>query len=434
MTAMLRVPELDLYAIFDRMSDGVIVISPDGKTVYRNPAMATLPGYLEQRVLDYRGPNKCCCVQEQCSDPVEYTFLEGWTLSCHTIGTDTAYIFKLNDQLQSRIVQLREEFSQHMANGVLPETAALRVLRSCVNTRWVSIGATDLVKRRATFNIAYDGDKIVKGIVPDITPVKEFDFCEAVVTTDAIGRCFEEHHRAHAIGINYIVGVSLLNLRQECVGLALLADDHEPDNLYELVTLLQELRVLFAPFYEANNAYCEARAALEEAHTDALTGKGNRRACEAFLQECLDDLAFETQDSDILAMLDPNSMRNAIIMLIDFDGFKRINDQMGHEEGDRLLRLVSDELAALDSNSKVFRLGGDEFVQVFPRAGSLEAEDLRQKINLIELKMRKVGFESIGLSMGVVHFFEGDGTIPSLFTLADARMYHDKHLRQVSFL
>ena len=55
-------------------------------------------------------------------------------------------------------------------------------------------------------------------------------------------------------------------------------------------------------------------------------------------------------------------------MLLDLDGFKEINDSLGHAAGDGVLRTVADRLAAtLGPHVFVGRLGGDEFAIVLPR-------------------------------------------------------------------
>ena len=425
---------MDLYAIFDRMSDGVMIVSPAGEVLYLNQTMSSLPDGLENNVLGYRRVAKDCCSQNECHAPKTDIAPEGWSMFCHMVGNNTAYIFRQDDQLMERIERLRDEFTRQMVDGVSPSLAAMQVLRKFVSSRWVAIGAVDPEIGDVTFDVAFDGDKIRTDIIPNIVHNGDLDFCGSIVATSAISKCFDQPELAKAMGIRHLIGVSLKNLHDQCVGFALLADDIEPDNVNETVTLLREVCTLYGPFFQAETAQSVARVAVAEANTDALTGKGNRRACEAYLQECLDDMAYEVEDSPALAMFDPDTMRNSIVMLIDVDGFKRINDLMGHEEGDRALWLVAHHLSKIDPDSRVFRLGGDEFVQVFPRAGSLESEDLRRNINEVEKALMQEGFEGIGLSMGVVHFFEGDGSMTSLLTLADARMYNDKRLRSVSFI
>lgn len=103
------------------------------------------------------------------------------------------------------------------------------------------------------------------------------------------------------------------------------------------------------------------------AHTDPLTGIGNRR----WLTECLDEISSDLQPYAVLMM--------------DLDNFKQINDQYGHDMGDLVLvraaRLIAESLRPDDI---VGRFGGEEFVVVLPGASMAEAravaERLREKI------------------------------------------------------
>lgn len=103
------------------------------------------------------------------------------------------------------------------------------------------------------------------------------------------------------------------------------------------------------------------------AHTDPLTGIGNRR----WVTECLEELA--------------TSPEPYAVLMLDLDDFKAINDEFGHDVGDSVLvraaRLIADNLRPGD----IFgRFGGEEFVVVLPNAGMVEAravaERLRQKV------------------------------------------------------
>ncbi|MEX0954243.1 MAG: EAL domain-containing protein [Rhizobiaceae bacterium] len=86
---------------------------------------------------------------------------------------------------------------------------------------------------------------------------------------------------------------------------------------------------------------------------DTLTGLGNR----ASLHEDLDGL------------LDGADARPAAVAIFDLDGFKDINDTLGHSVGDALLKEVARRLASVCSEGTVYRVGGDEFVLVLKGSG-----------------------------------------------------------------
>ncbi|MEM1045665.1 MAG: GGDEF and EAL domain-containing protein [Pseudomonadota bacterium] len=105
------------------------------------------------------------------------------------------------------------------------------------------------------------------------------------------------------------------------------------------------------------------RANLELARTDPLTGLANRRQ----LDDVLRRLAASADRSDT----------SLAVMHIDLDRFKQINDTLGHNAGDHVLRYVATLLTRMvDSSDLVARIGGDEFVVVMShgqRRGELEA-------------------------------------------------------------
>ncbi len=93
------------------------------------------------------------------------------------------------------------------------------------------------------------------------------------------------------------------------------------------------------------------RASRKDAVTDDLTGLGNRRHLLARLDRSIADAE---HDEDELALL-----------LIDLDGFKELNDTLGHHAGDEVLRQIGPRLSeALRARDTLARLGGDEFAVV----------------------------------------------------------------------
>jgi len=113
----------------------------------------------------------------------------------------------------------------------------------------------------------------------------------------------------------------------------------------------------------------------------------------------------------------------------DIDHFKRINDQYGHEAGDRLLRKVAD---ILNGNKRaedfLARIGGEEFVLLLPmtslEAGSTVATKLRLAIEATPFKHKRKP-EHITISCGLTEFRPGD-TPASVYARADQALYKAK--------
>lgn len=160
----------------------------------------------------------------------------------------------------------------------------------------------------------------------------------------------------------------------------------------------------------------QARASLQQAaHYDALTNLINRRGFNQIFAERLDE---QTQRDGMLG-----------VMFLDIDHFKRINDSLGHDAGDELLKAIASLIKAATRNQDVVaRLGGDEFCILFNLKSADEARGLAQRIlqkvrEPIDLCGRRmVMTTSIGISL-----FPDDGrTCDELLKHADLALYQSK--------
>jgi diguanylate cyclase (GGDEF)-like protein/PAS domain S-box-containing protein len=148
-----------------------------------------------------------------------------------------------------------------------------------------------------------------------------------------------------------------------------------------------------------------------DAHHDLLTGLPNRRRLEQRLAESLRDTPVG-------------------VLFVDLDGFKPVNDALGHEAGDELLRQVGARLSdCLRPSDVLARVGGDEFVLLLPGIGAADdtsalVERLRGRIaEPFELHGQEV---RIGASIGV--HLAGPGEPPdAVLRTADHAMYAVKH-------
>jgi diguanylate cyclase (GGDEF)-like protein len=152
----------------------------------------------------------------------------------------------------------------------------------------------------------------------------------------------------------------------------------------------------------------------EEARTDELTGLPNRRA---LLERA----------ARIVASATPS--RPAALLLLDLDGFKEVNDSLGHPAGDDLLCQVGPRLRdALRAGDVLARLGGDEFAVLLPDTVADEAEALAHRLR--ELLRRPFVVEGIrlhvGVSIGVATSPVPAASVQELLRCADVAMYHAK--------
>ena len=116
---------------------------------------------------------------------------------------------------------------------------------------------------------------------------------------------------------------------------------------------------------------------------------------------------------------------------MDLDGFKGVNDSLGHGSGDLLLHGIARRFSALlDTKATLARLSGDEFAVVLPDIADIaEAADVGARL----VKALKESFDlsghavSVGVSIGISVAPENGTTVSELLHTADAAMYIAKH-------
>ncbi len=146
---------------------------------------------------------------------------------------------------------------------------------------------------------------------------------------------------------------------------------------------------------------------------DMLTGLPNRRSL------------FE----DANRILINSNGKKAALLFIDMDNFKYINDTMGHEFGDLLIKGASERLSLdLFENSTLYRLGGDEFIIFAEETGLEGAEQLTADIMYSfreKFFINNIGFH-ISFSIGIAMYPDHGNTIEDLIKSADIAMYKAK--------
>ena len=157
-------------------------------------------------------------------------------------------------------------------------------------------------------------------------------------------------------------------------------------------------------------------------------------AAEAFQLSRTDDLTMLPNRRAVLATLDEalSSDRPVALMILDLDGFKDINDTLGHAAGDTMLELAARRMRqALPPDVLVARLGGDEFALVTHDADPLAALELAQFILGILLQPTLIdGLELVThASVGIAVRATNDDVSTDLLRRADIAMYQAKLTR-----
>jgi len=148
----------------------------------------------------------------------------------------------------------------------------------------------------------------------------------------------------------------------------------------------------------------------EQATRDELTGFFNRRMMDEMVPRELQRAA--------------RYHRDVSLAMLDLDGFKAVNDNLGHNEGDRLLRVFAGCIRKIARASDlVYRYGGDEFLLLMPETTREQADEVLKHLDgAICPELTRVTF-----SAGIASYVS-DASAEDLVKLADDRMYQSKRL------
>lgn len=180
-------------------------------------------------------------------------------------------------------------------------------------------------------------------------------------------------------------------------------------------------------YLEKTKALEEARAQIEYlynlAYTDDLTGLANKR----LLKDAFEEAAARNE--------------KIVLLFIDLNKFKNINDTYGHDVGDKTLKLVARTLASLTrptdviahidqnpGNNLPVRYAGDEFIMLFT---GVTLEDLQRKITDLKTTFSSLSLTEEGQEIAVrasigAYEYQKDDTLEHCQKQADIAMYADK--------
>ncbi|NNC64505.1 MAG: PAS domain S-box protein [Gammaproteobacteria bacterium] len=416
----LRVSELRFRELFDNVVDGVFQIAPDGEWLSANPALVAMLGY----------------------DDFEALKRGGSALAHHS---DEAARDSLIAEMKTNGRVRNFEYPMRRKDGklilVLENSRAVSDLSGEV--LYYEGTLTDITQRKLAESALYKEKERAQVTLQSIG--------DAVITTDARGNVDYlnpaaeelsgwERRRAQGQPIEKILclvddqtGDPVTNpvrraLREgRVVGLsdnvALQTDSGDHIAIQDSAAPIQDTRgeVLGAVmvFHDVRHARQLHHKLSYQASHDSLTGLINRREFEERLADALEAISGEETPAHVL-------------LYMDLDQFKVVNDTCGHTAGDLLLRQLGDLLQTKVRGSDVLaRLGGDEFAVLLVDCTLKEAvgvgEQLREAISEFRFAWRDSNLQ-VGVSIGIVELGEENQDVNELLSQADVACYVAKDL------
>ncbi len=184
---------------------------------------------------------------------------------------------------------------------------------------------------------------------------------------------------------------------------------------HNVISWVNGKKVCLFAIYDVTDKKNYQKRIEQQAYTDFLTGLFNRLCCERDLARVIDE--------------SKKSNKCGALLYMDLDDFKHINDALGHQYGDVLLKDISQGISSIKGlEDHCYRMGGDEFVMiVHPRAYD-ELDRIISDIKDVFLSpfILKDGEYYCTMSMGIVVFPEEGDKVGELIQKADVAMYEAK--------
>ncbi|WP_433058350.1 diguanylate cyclase [Dactylosporangium sp. CS-033363] len=153
----------------------------------------------------------------------------------------------------------------------------------------------------------------------------------------------------------------------------------------------------------------QARDLREQALHDPLTGLGNRHLLHEHAR----------------ASVHPGGPTS--VLVLDLDGFKEVNDRLGHAAGDELLQVTAARLRAeVRDHDLVVRLGGDEFVILLHDTDAHRAHEVAARLRESLTQPVRLGADTVHVDASIGAATARDGDLDNLMRVADAEMYRIK--------
>jgi len=387
--------------IINKLSDAIILVDQQGNILASNKVANNLSEEMKSFVCsnkNFRG---------------NMSQLESWQQP-HRIPLDNNFLWivpQIDVRAQATATLLEVFLKQLEANAPSHRAIALAISKS-LGWQWVAVNR---LINNDEFEIEtwIDGDEVVGPFVEKL----EGTACQIIlehgrfIYFNDIAEAFDDDEYSE-IGAKVYAGLAYQVCGKVFGHIFALHDTDEID-IRVADAILTMAAELLGSHLTLKTSQLQASAWHDEASTDALTGLLNRRAFD-----------------DYAGQLDPESKLS--LAFIDIDGMKKVNDQLGHEAGDKLLIDFSRGLKSISrQQDKIFRIGGDEFVIAMEYENQGLANTLPNRLQIVIDNYVDQSVIPIGASVGVGFLSETDGHFKSTLNLADRRMYQNKRARKV---
>lgn len=395
-----------LSAILNEVHEAVAVCDLLGNFVFLNNAWNELPEQLQH------------FSQAKLLSQVEGKFYSTNTAEFVSIqGFEDTFIAIVHRETQQ--IVLKNDVLTALLNATLQNKdifiESAKALGNILKWRWVVL--THFVSQEQIEVLAFwDKDHLEKNFnYPLIhTPCKKVFQNQQFIRINSLAQEYPDDEMVIDLGAIVYAGFVYKNKAQQVIGHIYLMHDTAQVDWQLAEEALHMVSTIVGTQLTLDQTEKEMLAHKELALTDALTHISNRLAFDKDLEQVMNQCSLSAKEHFMLAM-------------IDLDGMKQINDTLGHDGGDRLLKCFAEQLTKMGrEQDHAYRFGGDEFAFIFRFVGVSQKDLLKERFGHVVEQVKNNGFSKIGASIGLASSQEVQGNICELIKLADKRMYIDK--------
>ncbi len=291
----------------------------------------------------------------------------------------------------------------------------------------------DITKRKQSEEALQKSEEKYRSIF-EHSPLGIFHFDTKGVITD----CNENFANIIGSSQEVLVGFNMLEMMKnikvvEAIQKTLEGGTAKYEGIYHSVTAEKEtpVRVLFAPLFSLDKKVMGGAGIIED-----ITERKNYQEKLEYLSmhDKLTGLYNRALFEEEIKRLENSREYPITIMSCDVDGLKIINDTIGHDKGDILLKTCSKILEkSLRKSDIIARIGGDEFALVLPLADQIKGEKIAERIeHNVKIHNEQNQSLPLSISIGITTVADKKISLTKALQEADEKMYHQKLIQKKS--
>ncbi|TDF38245.1 GGDEF domain-containing protein [Alteromonadaceae bacterium M269] len=297
--------------------------------------------------------------------------------------------------------------------------AAAQAIFKCLSWRWVVITRFTTPARLEVLAFLDNGQRVDE---------YEYDVagtpCERVVNTNRftmysdVSMAFPNYSALEDIGAKTYAGLIYRGTDNQPLGHVMAMHDDRDVDFTLSEDVIGVATIALSSHFQLLKTTSQLREVEVQAKVDCLTNIGNRSAYQDKLNE-------------VSQFVESKPESNWTVAIVDLDNLKPLNDERGHDAGDRFIQLIASELSRIGRvEDHAFRIGGDEFAVIFSQSTPTFTSALYNRFEKIIERVRLALDFHIDASIGCATVSEVEGNVNACIKLADERMYKMKHAKR----